>query len=304
MNPFPDRVYFNVAFPTVPCPLSRAWEIIAGFLHDCGCLPKIFEVSQIAGHAEADQRSEYLKLTSAEITDLIKKRGLNGFQVNTGHSSKSIDFTLYNSLHLGQEAVLTCRIEQESKAPDDWTVLIETLMIEFPAIGGWQWGHFYRVWQWLIRADWWDASRFGDLPAGVRTWREPGLVEGDPGKHLLDISMNPGRPRELAHRARFYPTAEMWLGPHFWQYAKCTKEEALAEDFWLETRDTPHYTYFKCWPTPFTRPDGEQGRMQQRLWKLFFHEDCELPPGSGTICDEPMYGPPELMPRSPGSVPA
>jgi hypothetical protein len=88
----------------------------------------------------------------------------------------------------------------------------------------------------------------------------------------------------------------MWLGPHFWQYAKCTKEEALTGDFWLETRDTPRFTYFKCWHTAFTRPDGEQGRMQQRLWKLFFREDCEWPPGSGTICDEPMYGPPELMP--------
>jgi hypothetical protein len=29
---------------------------------------------------------------------------------------------------------------------------------------------------------------------------------------------------------------------------------------------------------------------------LFFQEDCEWPPGSGTICEEPMYGPPELMP--------
>lgn len=94
----------------------------------------------------------------------------------------------------------------------------------------------------------------------------------------------------------FYPTAEMWLGPHFWQYAKCTKEEALAADFFIEKRDTPNFLYLKSWPEPFTRPDGEQGRQQQRLWKLFFNEDCEWPPGNGGICDEPMYGPPELMP--------
>lgn len=43
--------------------------------------------------------------------------------------------------------------------------------------------------------------------------------------------------------------------------------------------------------------------MQQRLWKLFFHEDCEWPPGSGTICDEPMYGPPELMPPKTNTAP-
>jgi hypothetical protein len=44
--------------------------------------------------------------------------------------------------------------------------------------------------------------------------------------------------------------------------------------------------------------------MQQRLWKIFFQEDCEWPPGSGIICDEPMYGPPELMPgyQAPGDA--
>ncbi len=118
-----------------------------------------------------------------------------------------------------------------------------------------------------------------------------------PDRVFADISLNPGRPKELAQGVTFYPTAEMWLGPHFWSYAKCTKQEALAADFWLETRDTPHYTYFKCWPTPFTRPDGVQGRIQQRLWKLFFHEDCEWPPGTATISDEPMYGPRELWPE-------
>ena len=296
MNPFPDRIYFCLAFPSIPNPLWEVWKSIAMFLDEHGCLPKIFEVSQIAGHSEKNQCRQYLKLTPDEITDLINRRNLNGFQVNTGHSARSIDFTLYNSLHLGNQAVLTCRIEKGAKAPDDWRVLIERLMIRFSAIGGWQWGHLYRVWQWLERADWWNCSQFGPLPGGYRIWHEPGLTECDPGKRLIDISKNPGRPRELAFRAKFYPTAEMWLGPHFWQYAKCTKEEALAADFWLETRDTPHFTYFKCWPAPFTRPDGEQGRMQQRLWKLFFNEDCEWPPGSGTICDESMYGPPELMP--------
>ena len=63
-----------------------------------------------------------------------------------------------------------------------------------------------------------------------------------------------------------------------------------------EVRDTPHYLYLKSWPHPFTRPDGEQGRVQQKLWRLLFHEDCEWPPGSGGISDTPVGGPPELMP--------
>jgi hypothetical protein len=298
MNPFPHRNYFCVAFPAIPAPLSEVWNSVALFLNEHGCLPKVFEVSQIAGHAESDQSSQYLKLTAEEITDLIEKRNLNGFRVNTGHSTKSVDFTLYNSFYLSTQAVLICRIEKNAKAPDDWKVLIERIANRFSVIGGWQWGHLYRCWQWDDRADKGYERRWGSLPSGYRTWKEPfpGPIP-QPDQVFIDISMNPGRPKVLAYNARFYPTAEMWLGPHFWQYAKCTKEEALAADFFIEKRDTPHYLYLKCWPEAFTRPDGEQGRMQQRLWKLLFHEDCEWPPGSGTICDEPMYGPKELWPE-------
>ena len=296
MTPFPDRIYFSVGFPAIPEPLSEVWITIAQFLDEIECLPKLFEVSQIAGHCETIQSSQYLKLSAEEIEHLITDRKLNGFRVNTGHSVRSIDFSLSNSLNLGQKAVLTCRIENEAKAPDDWDMLIERLMNRFSTIGAWQWKHRYLCWQRLNRTDTGYVDFWGPIPSGYRKWHEPGLTEGDPGKMLIDISMNPGRPKELNFGVNFYPTAEMWLGPHFWQYAKCTKEEALAADFFIEKRDTPHLLYLKCWPEPFTRPDGEQGRMQQRLWKLFFHEDCEWPPGSGTICDEPTYGPPELMP--------
>jgi hypothetical protein len=298
MTPFPDRIYFSVGFPVIPQPLSAVWHLIYQFLDELRCLPKRFKVSQIAGHQEADQSSQLLVLTAVEIEQLIIERKLNAFRVNTGHSDRSMDFTLYNSLYQGQQAVLTCRIEKRAKAPDDWQTLIESLMSQSPTIGAWQWKHRYLCWQRLDRVDMDYERRWGSLPPGYRTWREPGplALTPQPDKVFIDISMNPGRPKVLAFGVNFYPTAEMWLGPHFWQYAKCTKEEALAADFFIEKRDTPHYLYLKCWPEAFTRPDGEQGRMQQRLWKLFFHEDCEWPPGSGTICDEPMYGPPELMP--------
>ncbi|MES2439120.1 MAG: hypothetical protein V4584_08630 [Verrucomicrobiota bacterium] len=297
MTPFPDRIYFSVSFPFIPDPLGDAWDMIAQFLRGMGCLPKQFEVSQIAGHQEIDQSPLYLKLSSEQIGKLIRDRNLSAFQVNTGHSSRSVDFTLYNSIQLGQLALLTCRVEKEAKAPDDWKVLIEKLIGRFPAIGAWQWKHRYLCWQRLNRIDSGYEDRWGPLPPGYRTWREPfpGPIS-QPDQVFVDISMNPGRPKNLAGGVHFCATAEMWLGPHFWQYARCTKEEALAADFFIEKVDTPDYLYLKCWPTAFTRPDGEQGRMQQKLWKLFFHEDCEWPPGSGTICDEPIYGPPELMP--------
>lgn len=295
-----DRIHFSVAFPCIPNPLREVWDLTSEFLGWCGCLPKIFEMSQIAGHAEADQSRFNLRIAPEEISEIIEKRRLNAFRVNTGHSEKGVDFTLYNTLNLGCATFLTCRIERKAKAPDDWMPLIEQLACRFPIIGGWQWSQLYRCWQWDNRTDMGYERRWGPLPPGFRTWHEHGLTEGDPGKEFIDVSMNPGRPKQLLPTISFYPTAEMWLGTHFWQYAKCTKEEVLAADFFIEKRDTPHFLYLKSWPTAFTRPDGEQGRQQQRLWKLFFHEDCEWPPGSGTICDEPMYGPPELIP---GNVP-
>lgn len=292
-----DRVQFAVSFPDNPKPLGDVWRTITTFLDENGCLPKLFEVSQIAGHAENNQLEQYLKLSPGEVTNLLDKRDLNAFQVTTGHSAKSIDFSLLNALNEGGQATLDCRIGVDAKAPNSWG-LIESLLTQCPGIGGWQWGHLYRCWQWAERLDDLYEKRWGAIPTGYRRQSRPGplALTPQPDQVYADVSRNPGRVKSLMFRVNFYPTAEMWLGPHFWQYAKCTKDDALAADFFIEKRDTPHYVYLKCWPEPFTRPDGEQGRMQQRLWKLFFHEDCEWPPGSGTICDEPMYGPPELMP--------
>jgi hypothetical protein len=293
-----NRIHFSISFPDVPQPLSCVWVEIVRFLDLERCLPKTFDVSQIAGHAEEQRSEQYIKLLPDEIKSLIDIRQLNAFQVTTGHSSRSVDYWLLNSYNIGSQSTLSCRIGTEAKAPNDWASLIESILSTFPGIGGWQWGHIYRCWQGADRVDDRYEARWGKFPSGYRTRSEPGplALTPQPDRVFADISLNPGRPKTLDSMAIFYPTAEMWLGPHFWQYAKCTKKEALAADFFIEKRDTPHYLYLRCWPEPFTRPDGEQGRMQQRLWKLFFHEDCEWPPGSGTICDEPMYGPPELMP--------
>ena len=78
----------------------------------------------------------------------------------------------------------------------------------------------------------------------------------------------------------------MWLGPDFWEGAACTRAEVFKADFFLEVREELGFLYLKSWPHAFNRPDGEQGRVQQKLWRLLFKEDCEWPPGSGGIRDE------------------
>lgn len=300
---FAPRVRFTSSFPQLPEPVVEFWRELVEYLAIAGALPKQFILSEIAGHPEHLKPSKGkpdLVLTPNEIEAVIIERGLTGFAVDTGHSEHSIAFNLRKYSHI-QGAEFTSRIERRTKAPDDWKPLIETLLSRWSSVGAWQFLIPYQVWQWASEKNELYEKFFGPFPPGFRTYPDPdwdGMFER---RTFIDISKNSGRPRCLKpdvkfYPINFYPTAEMWLGPHFWQYAKCTKGEALAANFFIEKRDTPHYLYLKCWPHPFTRPDGEQGRMQQRLWKLFFHEDCEWPPGSGTISDEPMYGPPELMP--------
>jgi hypothetical protein len=299
-----NRICFTVAFPDVPEPIVGVWNALTGYLKNQKCLPKQFEVQQICGHPVHLHSEEYLKLTPEDVKNLIIERNLDGFCVTAGRHGVSVEFRLAHGKESGRQSYIWSVIDEKAKAPEHWNGLIEDLMSANPAINGLQWRSLYRTWQNAPFLDRHYEKTYGQAPPGIRTCVEKSIAGISPDRVRIKTSFNPGRSKELLPTIYFLPTSEMWLGPHFWQYAKCTKEEALAADFWLETRDTPHYTYFKCWPTPFTRPDGEQGRMQQRLWKLFFHEDCEWPPGSGTICDEPMYGPLELMPQSPGDAPA
>ncbi len=266
----------------MPTDVLGCWLLLADYLVQHNAMPKRLKLPQ-PGY-EPD-----IATNAAGVTAAIREKNMTSFEVHTGYTEDRVAYTL-------QHDCFSCGILGNVDAPYEWSDLIETVMSRYQAIGGWQPFWSYHAWQDLKDLSSFQIGEWGDFPPGYRVWHEPDKYGIGPGQTLFDNSKNPGQTKVVDGRCVFYPTAEMWLGPHFWPYAKCTKDEALAADFWLETRDTPHYLYLKCWPEPFTRPDGEQGRMQQRLWKFFFHEDCEWPPGSGTICDEPMYGPPELMP--------
>jgi len=292
----PNRLYFSACFPDLPRPVEDVWETLVAVLMENRCLPKKFSMSQIAGHREEFHSRNDLILRPDEIRQIIVDRELNGFYVDTGHSNKSIHFYLADDKNAGGAANLNIRIWPKTKTPPSWNGLIEALLVQWPAIGAWQWNRLYGAWQNTVNPDIYTRN-FGDIPANIEFY----VIPGDgiaPDTHRIKMLNAPGRRKNILWGVDFRPTAEMWLGEHFWQYAKCTKDEAMAADFFLDVRDTPDFLYLKSWREAFTRPDGEQGRQQQRIWKLFFHEDCEWPPGSGGISDEPMYGPPELMPAS------
>mgnify|MGYP000324311174 CR=1 FL=1 len=285
-----------MVFSEAPIPISDVWGMIYGQLEIRDMVSGDFEMSQIAGHSVCARSEQPLVIGAEGIRELIEARQLNGFNVR--HTGNKNSFSvLLNSL-IGSDAELyALHFTGDFPQPNDhgWNQLLEGLMVSWRSIGAWQWFNAYQKWQWYTDTKFY-TKQYGVLPPNLQTYIQKSDDGIAPDREVIDISLNPGHPKKVANGVYFHPTAEMWLGPHFWQYAKCTKEEAMAADFFLEKRDTPQFLYLKSWPEPFTRPDGEQGRQQQRLWKLFFNEDCEWPPGSGGISDEPMYGPPELMP--------
>jgi hypothetical protein len=116
-------------------------------------------------------------------------------------------------------------------------------------------------------------------------------VEGEPPYDVeLDTSKNPGRV-EIIHGKIQSVAADMWFGPTFWPEAACTPEEVRAQP-WLKIEETEHYMHINCWPEPFTRPDGEQGELQKKLWRLLFKSDCEWPPNGGVPQPVPLPEPP------------
>jgi hypothetical protein len=294
------RNYFSVGFPDIPMPVADVWSILTRHLLDQKALPKKWTLSGTIGHPLPHYRTtpDYKADTEA-VEKIMRDKNLDAFVVHSGHMETRVSYTLLHYMYREgtvPTTQLACTLEPKCKSLLDWSPVIEDVLKKWSGILGWQAFWPYVLWQGTTKVESYEAY-MGEMPPGFKRWHQPDPMEMGPGWEHVDTSQNPGRHKKLSYDVSFYPTAEMWLGPHFWQYAKCTKAEALAADFWLETRDEPNYTYFKCWPTAFTRPDGEQGRMQQRLWKLFFHEDCEWPPGSSTICEEPIYGPPELMPQ-------
>ena len=288
------RVTVQIHFPELPEPMSGLWECFASHLEKHGCLHPVWHVSQ-------RQERHYARATPGEVGEVIQRQGWTGFGITTRFlQKKEINFRLGPTyLKGGPRSTsghsLMISYDEGALVPASWDDFIVSTLAQYPPYGATVLTTGYMAWQCSIYIDGYE-TRYGPVPPGFKRTVQKSMDGMGEDRILLDTSLNPGR-YQIDDKNQFRAVAaELWLGEHFWDYAPCTKEEVLASDIFLEKRDTPHFLYLKSWPHPFTRPDGEQGRVQQKLWRLLFKEDCEWPPGSGGISDEPVGGPPELMP--------
>ena len=268
----------------------KVWQLLYSFFVSQHIDSSSYRIAPGLGSRRV-QREGVGLLTPSQIDEEIRLDDSNAFIIHdrdgldcqTAHFFSANQYKQFHWLAIG-----TRRLD---RTPDSWSFLAEALASE----GGLYLAAFdsaqYHSWQ-KCR----DIRHYERKFGSTRGF--PQVNQGSPPttKAVLDISNNPGRTTEI-NGFPAYVAANMWLGPTFWEHAPCTKEEVLASDLFIEKKDTPHYLYLKGWPEPFTRPDGEQGRVQQKLWRLLFHQDCEWPPGSGGISDTPVGGPPELMPQ-------
>jgi hypothetical protein len=284
-------LFFDAAGDQCRLPLAGIWEKIVEHLRRFDCCPNMFSLSMNPEDGITDLKFE--DLTSEGVRQHLASHKYGGFRVNTHkYQCKTFNISLGVHRHTPDPPELDIVADVRLRFPASWNALIETLAEVFPLRSACQYDFLYESWQGTGRLDQWKEC-WGPVPPYKQ--RVQKLAGIDTPLVWLDNFLNPGRSVTRDWK-RQSVSAEMWLGPGFWLYAPCTKEELLAADFFLEKRDTPHYLYLKSWPHPFTRPDGEQGRVQQKLWRLLYKQDCEWPPGSGGISDVPVGGPPELMP--------
>ena len=256
--------------------MSGLWELFASHLEKNGCLHPEWQVLHRPSMRD-------LTVPPCEVGKAVEEQNWTGFFISTRFSqNKEIMFRLEPMYPSGaprpsQGYSLTLTYQDGAVVPDNWDAFIIRCLDSYLSFGATLTATRYMAWQCTPILDGYE-TRYGPLPPGFRRIIKKCMDGMEEDRIFLDTSMNPGR-YVLDDKNQFRAvTADLWLGAHFWDYAPCTKEAVLASDIFLEKRDTPHYLYLKSWPHPFTRPDGEQGRVQQKLWRLLFKEDCEWPP--------------------------
>jgi hypothetical protein len=253
---------------------AQVWAVAIDFFREATILHQEYSLSY---PVVSKNDCETLIVSPDEALEVLREKRPIVFSLghNVGNRTQTIRFSPTNqapglySFYVGGS--------EPKWRPPDWTPLIERLAQSFPLAIASPYDADYGAWQNTSDPKWY-ARTYGPTE-GFRILRPlpPPLDKIE----RLDISTNPGR-FATCNGGPAFVNADLWLGPAFWKYAPCRKEEVLSQP-WLKVRDTEHFLHLKAYPEPFTRPDGEQGEIQRKLWQLLFHSDCQWPPNHTPI---------------------
>jgi hypothetical protein len=209
------------------------------------------------------------------VSEVLSSERATGFTLRYDFSSQPRQLIRFGRANRSKvHAALNLETAATDPQPPSWVPLIEGLakMVRLAIAGTGD--HDYVGWQ-RCADPLYYLEHYGPID-GFRILH-PGPPPTDEIEKL-DISQNPGR-LEFIRGGPAFVCADLWLGPAFWEYAPCSREDVIRLP-WLDVRDTDYFLYIKAYHAPFTRPEGEQGEIQRRLWRLLFHSDCLWPPNA------------------------
>lgn len=211
-------------------------------------------------------------VTPDEALEIISKLRPNAFRFRHESSDLSQGIGLIQQPGMKRFQCFNIGSQIPEMTPPSWNPLIEALARNVRLALAGAHNPEYIGWQRCA-----DAEYYSKMYGSIEGFRITRPLPAPLDKiERLDVSNNPGRFDSVAGGPAFV-CADLWLGPVFWDYAPCRKEEVLAQS-WLQCRDTEEFLHIRAFPEPFTRPDGEQGEIQRKLWQLLFHSECRWPP--------------------------
>lgn len=276
MTPIPNNNRFktfaacDLAPPGIPPP--AAWRVTLNFLNSSGVGSDRYCWQAYCSRRQSSSNLSE-ELSGSEILGAMETDEAAGFNIRVVRGTKSQWIDLCGPYPKIPWQHFTIASEIPDLHPTDWAPIIEQFAVLGRLLLGVIADSDYTVWQ-RCKDPQYYAEHFGSV-AGL-CLNQVAANPPFPMRTLVDTSTNPGR-SDAVNGGPAMVASDMWLGPAFWTYAPCRKEEILAQP-WLEVHDTDHFLYIKSYSEPFTRPDGEQGEIQRRLWQLLFHSDCRWPP--------------------------
>jgi hypothetical protein len=252
----------------------NVWVVVRDFLEHCGLLRERYLMT-FTGQA-GEGGANHATVNPEQVAEVLRRERAASFTLRYDlHDEPRQMIRFGRATRSKIHASLNFETTAGEPRPQNWVPLIETLAESVRlAIAGTA-DREYNGWQHCADPQYYLAH-YGPID-GFRILHPLSPPHNEVEK--LDISRNPGR-LDYIHGGPALVRADLWLGPAIWDYAPCRKEEVSARS-WLKVRETEHFLYVKAYPEPFTRPDGEQGEIQRRLWQLLFHSDCRWPPGEG-----------------------